>query len=406
MVQPDRAVPVVSTDLQSRDFNRDPYAVLAALRGTGPLVFHEALDRYLVLDFRGCAEVLSDVRRFDSGALTGFFESHFGGVTMEALDDARHDQMRGVWAKDFQRDQLDRRQALVADVVRKFTVPFVERVRDGQVVDALSAMTRGIPTLVMARMLGLDDDVWPQLATWSEAMGRLSEGLRDPSSRGEQLVEASHVATAGLNEFVRGVLAERRARPLTGDDLISRMLRDEFGRTMSEREIVASVTQLVFAGTETTSKLMATTLVALAEHPDQAELLRVDRSFTARAIEEVHRWRSVTQVIPRQASADDSAVQGVPVPRGAVIELFVGAANRDPARWSDPDRFDVRRPFRGHLGFGYGMHICLGLSLARLEAQVWLDLVLDLLPAFEVVTPLDYGQNFNIRAPREVLVAA
>jgi cytochrome P450 len=151
---------------------------------------------------------------------------------------------------------------------------------------------------------------------------------------------------------------------------------------------------------------MGTTLVAFAEHMDQWRLLRADRTYVARAVEEVHRWRTLTQVIPRRASVDEAAIQGVTVPLGATVELLVGAANRDPARWTEPDRFDVRRPFRGHLGFGYGLHICLGLSLARLESQVWLDLLLDSLPAFEVAAPLDYGQNFNLRAPREVHVVA
>jgi cytochrome P450 len=219
-------------------------------------------------------------------------------------------------------------------------------------------------------------------------------------------VAASHAATAELNAYLRGVLDDRRSRPLSGDDLVSRMLRDEFGRSMSDREVVASATQLVFAGTETTCKLMASVLVALADHPDQAEVVRADRSLVPKAVEEVHRWRTLTQVIPRHACADDASVQGVPIPRGAPVELLTGAANRDPGRWVDPDRFDVTRPFRGHLGFGYGMHICLGLSLARLEAQIWLDLVLSLLPSYRIAAPVDYGQNFNIRAPTEVLVAA
>lgn len=399
-------IPAVVTDLQSERFNQDPYPVLAELRGAGPVVFHESLDRYLVLSFRGCAEALGNVARFDSAALAGFFEDHFGGLTMEALDDQRHDRMRGVWAKEFQRDGMDRRRSLVEDVVRIFTIPFVEQVRSGDVVDALATMTRGIPTLVMTRMLGLEDEHWPQFAAWSEAMGRMSEGLRDPSPRGDHLVEASHSATAALNAQLRDVVAERRRRPGTGSDLISRMLRDEFGKTMSEQEMVASATQLVFAGTETTSKLMGTIMVALAEHPAQRALVQSERSLVARAVEEAHRWRSLTQVIPRQACADDSSIQGVPIPRGAAVDLLTGAANRDPDRWAEPDRFDVRRPYRGHLGFGFGMHVCLGLSLTRLEAQIWLDLVLDLLPEFGVAGPLDYGQNFNIRGPKEVLISA
>lgn len=404
--KPGSGIPTVAHDLQSEEFNSDPYPVLAELRAAGPVVFHEELDRYLVLGFKGCAEALGDISRFDSAALTGFLVEHFGGITMEALDDRRHDLMRGVWAREFQRDLLEGRRTLVDDVVRSFTVPFVDRVRSGEVVDALAAMCRGIPTLVMTRMLGLPDGEWVQLATWSEAMGRMAEGLRSPGPRGDALVAASHAATRDLNARLLQVIEERRSGPMTGSDLVSRMLRDEFGRSMPDQEVVASATQLVFAGTETTSKLMGTALVALAEHPDQAAALRADRSMVPRAVEEVHRWRTLTQVIPRRATGVGSSVQGTDIPADAAVELLTGAANRDPERWVDPDRFDVRRPYRGHLGFGYGMHVCLGLSLARLETQVWLDLVLDLLPDFRVEGPLDYGRNFSIRAPREVPVAA
>ena len=399
-------VPTVSVDLSSAQFNSDPYPVLAELRAMGPVVFHSELDRYLVLGFRGCVGALGNVSKFDSGALVSFFRDHFGGITMEALDDPRHDQMRGVWAKDFQRDALEHRRAVVADVVETFTVPFAERVRSGDVVDAFATMTRGIPTLVMTRLLGLEDESWPDFAGWCESMGRMSEGLRDPSPRGEELVAASHAATAKINDHLRDAVADRRRRPAGADDLISRMVHDEFGRTMTEEEVVASATQLLFAGTETTSKLMATTLVALAEHPEQRDRIRNDRSLVPQAVEEVHRWRTLTQVIPRQACADDSAIQGVPIPRGASLELLTGAANRDPARWDRPDLFDIERPYRGHLGFGFGLHVCLGLSLTRLEAQIWLDRTLDLLPEYQVAAPLDYGQNFNIRAPQEVLITA
>ena len=400
------SVPTVSTDLSSAQFNSDPYPVLAELRDMGPVVFHSELDRYLVTGFRGCAQALGDVSRFDSGALVDFFRDHFGGITMEALDDTRHDRMRGVWAKDFQRDTLDRRRTVVAEVVEEFTVPFAERVRAGEAVDAFATMTRGIPTLVMTRLLGLEDERWPEYAGWCEAMGRMSEGLRDPSPRGDELVASSHAATANLNAHLREVIVERQRKPVRSSDLISRMVHDEFGKTMAEEEMVASATQLLFAGTETTSKLMATTLVALAEHPDQRNRISNDRSLVPQAVEEVHRWRTLTQVIPRQACADDSAIQGVPIPRGASLELLTGAANRDPARWVNPDRFDIERSYRGHLGFGFGMHVCLGLSLTRLEAQIWLDRILDLLPEYQVAAPLDYGQNFNIRAPREVLITA
>jgi cytochrome P450 len=175
---------------------------------------------------------------------------------------------------------------------------------------------------------------------------------------------------------------------------------------MDEQEIVASNTQLVFAGNETTAKLMASTLVALGLHPEQRRLLVEARSLIPQAIEEVLRWMPVVDALPaRHACSDESEVGGVRVPRGAAMAPLIVAANRDPSRWRDPHRFDILRERKQHLGFGFGMHVCLGLNLARLEVQVWLDCLLDRLPDYHVAGPIDYGHHFILRGPVAVPLA-
>jgi cytochrome P450 len=185
------------------------------------------------------------------------------------------------------------------------------------------------------------------------------------------------------------------------------MVFHDFARSMEEQEIVASVTQLVFAGNETTAKLMASTLVALAQHPDQRRALTADRSLIPQAIEEVLRWMTVvTNLQARHACSPDSHVQGIPIPVGAAMAPLVAAANRDPARWDNPHAFDIFRPAKQHLGFGFGMHVCLGLNLARLETEIWLDRLLDRLPDYTLAAPIDYGRSFLLRGPVAVPVAA
>jgi len=174
---------------------------------------------------------------------------------------------------------------------------------------------------------------------------------------------------------------------------------------MTEQEIIASNTQLVFAGNETTAKLMAHTLVTLAAHPDQRRRLAEDRTLVPAAIEEVHRFQTIAQFMDRFVRADVE-IEGVLLPKRSVVTALEGAANRDPERWDDASSFDVTRPARQHLGFGFGMHSCIGLNLARLEATIWLDRLLDHLPEFEVVGDVDYGKNFQIRGPLAVHVAA
>jgi cytochrome P450 len=113
-----------------------------------------------------------------------------------------------------------------------------------------------------------------------------------------------------------------------------------------------------------------------------------------------------TQDAARHAWSDESEIDGIPIPNGAEMRPLVGAGNRGPRRWDRPDEFDIFRPRKQHLGFGFGMHICIGLNLARLEAQVWLEQALDKLPDYEVVGPIDYGRNFILRGPLAVHVAA
>jgi cytochrome P450 len=254
-----------------------------------------------------------------------------------------------------------------------------------------------VPTIVIARLMGIPVSDHEQFSTWSDAMGDIVQGLQDPTPQGQELVTAGRQATAELNEYVRERVAERRGAG--GSDLVSLMVDSPVARElMTDSEVVASNTQLVFAGNETTAKLMSVALLALARFPDVRRELREDRTLLPRAVEEIHRWNSVSTVTWRTVATRDAQVAGHPVEEGAVLMLLRNAANRDPSRWEDPATLDVRRPGRGHLGFGFGMHSCLGLNLARLEVQVLLDRLFDRLPDWDV-TDVDWGTGWALRGP-------
>jgi cytochrome P450 len=398
--------PVVDQDLADWEFNQNPYPIMEEWRALGPVVYNSRHDRYMVMSYRNCARVLGNIEKFNSQGSVEMFKAVFGGITMEALDSPRHHEMRGVWAQDFQRDTLEAQRNLISDVVASRMDPFVERVRSGEVVDAIPNMTRGIPTLVIAHMLGIETEMFEQFSAWSDAMGATTEGYLDPSPHGAQLMADGAAATAALNQYMAQTILRRRAAGAPGPDLVSRMVYDPFSLTMQEQEIIASNTQLVFAGNETTAKLMASTLVALALHPDQRRALVADRSLIPQAFEEVHRWATLTQSIPRHACSEDSRIEGVRIPNGAEVMPLQGAGNRDPERWDNPHEFDIFRAQRQHLGFGFGMHVCLGLNLARLEAHIWLDQLLEKLPEYELADTIDYGRAFILRGPVAVPVTA
>jgi cytochrome P450 len=398
------ATPVVNVSFHEDGFNQDPYPVLEEIRRAGPIVYNELLDRWMVTAYPFVSRVLGDSGHYAQGASEAFVD-FFGGTTMETIDEPeRHNAMRGIWAADFQRGTLEGQRELVERVVASQLDPFVERVRSGETVDAVADLTRSIPTLVIANMLGIDTSMFAQFSAWSDAMGATTEGALDPTPRGMETVMAGRQATGELNAYIAEQVHDRRRNP--SNDLIGKMVAAPFAKTgMSEVEIIASNTQLVFAGNETTAKLMAHTLVSLAAHPDQRRLLAKDRSLVLPAIEEVHRWQTITQFIDRDVR-QEVELAGLRLSPGQVVTPLQGAANRDPERWDNASAFDVTRAPRQHLGFGFGLHSCIGLNLARLEVQVWLDRLLDLLPEFEVAQPVDYGPNFQLRGPAAVQVSA
>ncbi len=396
--------PVVNASFHEDGFNQDPYPTLEEIRRAGPIVYNELLDRWMVTAYPLVSRVLGDSGHYAQGAGDAFVD-FFGGTTMETIDEPeRHNAMRGIWAADFQRGNLEGRRELVERVVADQLDPFVDRLRSGETVEAVAELTRSIPTLVIANMLGIDTAMFAQFSAWSDAMGTTTEGALDPTEKGMETVMAGRQATAELNAYIAEQVDERRRNP--SDDLIGKMVAAPFARSeMSEKEIIASNTQLVFAGNETTAKLMAHTLVSLAAHPDQRRLLAQDRSLVLPAIEEVHRWQTITQFIDRDVRVEVE-LAGARLTPGAVVMPIQGAGNRDPERWDNASAFDIMRPPRQHLGFGFGLHSCIGLNLARLEVQVWLDRLLDLLPEYEVVGQVDYGPNYQLRGPAAVYLAA
>ena len=391
--------PTITQDMTSWEFNQDPYPTMEEWRALGPVVYNNWNGEYYITGYRDCARALTKVDMFSSQDLVELFTAIFGGVTMEAIDSPRHHQMRAVWAEFFQRDSLLDTRQLITDVVTSQVQPLAARLRDGETIDAIANMTRAIPTLVIAQMLGIDESMHEQFSAWSDAMGTTNEGSSDPSPRGQQLVANGMAATAALNGYMAEIIARRRCGSRDGDDLVSMMVNHDFANEMDEQEIIASNTQLVFAGNETTAKLMATTLVALAQHPDQRRALVADRSLIPQAFEEIHRWQTLVQLLPRRASSDHSNVQGVHIQRGSQVQILPGAANRDPQRWDNADTLDVLRPPRQHLGFGFGMHVCLGLNLARLEVEIWLNQILDEIPDYQLADVIDYGRGFGLRGP-------
>lgn len=385
-------LPTIDVDFYDREFVQDPYPTLEEIRNAGRIVRHEKLGSYLITGYRDCARAMGQGRLFASdheqiGKL-------FGGPPFTGMEGKKHSDFRGIWARDFMRKQVLDYAGLIKEIVTGQTESVFEQLKAGEVVDVVPRITRTVPTRVIAELMAIPTDRVPEFIAWTDDMTGIMEGRDDPTPRGRKLIEVGVAATRQMNDFVATVIEDRRRKP--GNDLVTKMVLTEV--EMSEIERVAANTQMIFAGNETTSKLMGHCLVALALHPEQKAELRRDRSLIPQAIEEVHRWTSVKVWNMRFVKAEEAELAGVVLPQGAEVMALQGLGNRDPERWENPDVFDIHRAQQSHLGFGIGPHACLGMNLARLEIETVLNLFLDEVPDWEV-SGVDYGLNAMIRGP-------
>jgi cytochrome P450 len=211
-----------------------------------------------------------------------------------------------------------------------------------------------------------------------------------------EIYEASNV----IDDYFKELLALKRARP--ADDMLTDLIHvEEAGETLSEPELLATITLLFVAGYETTTNLIGNGLRALLLHPDQFRCLREDRSLLKTAVEEMLRYDSPVQLTGRAVLVDGASVAGRPVAKGDQLITLLGAANRDPRVYPDPDTFDVGRSGPAPLSFSAGIHYCLGASLARTEGQIvfgsLLDHYQDIEPGWSDHTQLRYRDNVVLR---------
>jgi cytochrome P450 len=245
-------------------------------------------------------------------------------------------------------------------------------------------------------MMGIPDSMRESILRWSADMANATSSGWPVDYDNDPAWLASEAAKRQLADYLYQQIEFRRHEP--SNDLISQLVHAEVANTMSDEAIMVNVRQMLFAGSETTQKWLAHIVLALSRMREVRQQILGDRKLLPAALEEIMRWETVVHTDPRGVCGKDVSVAGVTLEDGEELILLLGGANRDPARYPNPDVLDIHREQKAHLGFGFGLHSCLGVALARMEAQVATSALLDRFPDYSVVEPVCFN-GFNLRGP-------
>ena len=388
---------MASPDILSAETAADPNETWRVLREEHPLYFHEGMQSYVLSRYEDVEKAFKD-RRFTSDNYSWQLEPVHGRTILQ-MDGREHAVHRGLVTPAFRGSELTEK---FIPVIEKNARELIDGFRHDGEVDLVDQFTTRFPINVIVDMLALPKDDHELFHRWyNSIMAFLGNLAQDPDVIAQGLKTKDE-----LQAYMLPKIAERRAAPR--DDLLSTLCTAEIdGEQMTDVEIKAFVSLLLVAGGETTDKAMANMMWNLLKNPDQLAMVREDRSRIPHAFAETLRHSPPVQMIMRQPS-EDVEMSGGTIPAGATVICLIAAANRDPRKYRDPDRFDITRPdlnfatafaaAANHTGFAFGRHFCVGAMLAKVEVETAANQLLDAMGDIELVEPVAAEGVFT-RAP-------
>ena len=379
----------------------DPYPRYAEMRAAGRVVSNPFLaGQLMVPGYDDVIALLTDPETFSSqlGGPGGNAANILAAATMLTSDPPDHERLRGPVSRAFTPRSVSALQPRMESVAGQLVQPLA----DGAPFDVVTALAEPLPVLVIAEMLGVGTADLDDFRDWSHGL----MGVLDLFAAPEK-IERAHECSKHLHDYFADEVTRRRNRP-TDDDLVGRLVAANADGRLTDAELLSSCVLLLLGGNETTTKLVTTAALALARHPGERARLAADPSLLPTAVDEALRFDTPVQANGRIATRA-TELAGVDIPKGTLVVGLLGAANRDPAKFDDPDRFDVGRSPNPVLSFGKGLHHCLGANLARLEAAAALGALLSAAPEYTLTAPesaLEYGPTFFFHSPVELVIAA
>lgn len=398
-----RALQVPDYDPRDAAIIEDPFPTFSRLRHDDPVHWSGGLHGWVLTRYEDVRNALllsvDRIKPFlthhSQGERESFAELELIALWSSFNDPPRHTRLRGLMNQAIN----PRTIAASEPAIRRIVEGLVERVCAQGDVDVISDFAGKLPISVMAWMLGLPESDIDRLRVWSEEVNLFvgaAKGFADKYQRAARGV-------SDMTTYFRDLTRDRRASP--GADLISRLALAEInGERLSDDEVIATCVMLTYAGHVTTAHLIGNGLLALLRNPDQLSALRRNPSLARSAVEEMFRYDGPIQAMVRVAP-HDIELQGKAIRRGHRIFPMLNAANRDPRRFDDPDRFDITRADTRHMVFGYGPHTCLGMPLARLEIPIAFDRLLARCRDIELSGPVTWIDSVAFRGPATLPVA-
>jgi cytochrome P450 len=386
----------------------NPYEVFRELREEAPVFWSPMMSVWVLTRYDDVLTTLKDHVNFSSerlranNPLVQALESQrlasgpLGTTpTMLSTDPPAHTRMRSLVNKAFTPRQVDRIRPQMVEIAEGL----LDALPEPGKIDVVADFSIPFPIIVIAAMLGVPASDRERFKAWStDIAGSLGGPFQPPD-----VIDRSVTASNEIADYFRDQIAARRSEPR--DDLLSALTAaEEEGDLLTEDELIATCILLLVAGNETTTNLIGSGMVTLLQNPDERRKLQANPSLMASAVEEMLRYEPAAQMTSRIAN-EGAELGGVRFEPGQVILPVMAAANRDPAHFPEPDRFDIERHPNRHLAFGQGIHYCLGAPLAVAEARIAFDALLRRMPepqaAFEAP---DWGQSFILRGPKSLPV--
>ena len=405
-----RSIVALDRQLGSPGFFADPYPIYAKLRESAPIYWSETWQAWVCTNYDDTLAQLKDSEHFSNrnryltmfeslpadihGKIESLKRVYSGGVLQ--ADPPDHTRLRDLIRSVFSPRAIERARPLIVAAVDYL----IDRVPKHGEMDIATDFAARLPATVLSQLIGIpasDEEAF--LESGEDLMGLQAHG-------GWTTPEAALRANRGadrLERYLRQLATERRVAP--GDDLISELASAHLANDrLTEDELVQTGFTLLTAGHHTTRNLITNSLITLFRHPRELGILRSDPSLWPSAVEECLRFESPVQRAWRRV-AIDTTYGAHRLRTGQLMFMMIGAANRDPAHFSDPDSFDVRRHPNRHLAFGHGIHFCIGAPLARLEAHVALPRLLERLPTLKIDLQPNWHPNIHMRMPQSLLAS-